>query len=118
VPQAGKPAGIRRRRTWTHSSTEGSVEGAHAVEFSKTVALFKKVVPSQGTPGERTGSHGGRTSIAPKSCPWEGVLEGLRGRNPGPNRSQDRSERLRGSPAQSAPERSRSGRREADGLAG
>ena len=28
----------RRRRTWTHSSAEGSAEGAHAVEFSKTVA--------------------------------------------------------------------------------
>jgi hypothetical protein len=28
----------RRRRTWTHSSAEGTAEGAHAVEFSKTVA--------------------------------------------------------------------------------
>jgi len=28
----------RRLRTWTHSSTEGTVESAHAVEFSKTVA--------------------------------------------------------------------------------
>ena len=29
---------VRRRRTWTHSSTEGRSKGAHAVEFSKTVA--------------------------------------------------------------------------------
>ena len=28
----------RRRRTWTHSSTEGRSKCAHAVEFSKTVA--------------------------------------------------------------------------------
>jgi hypothetical protein len=32
----------RRRRTWTHSSTEGRSKGAHAVEFSKTVAPLRK----------------------------------------------------------------------------
>jgi hypothetical protein len=36
VPREGPVE--RRRRTWTHSSAEGSTEGAHAVEFSKTVA--------------------------------------------------------------------------------
>ena len=32
----------RRRRTWTHSSTEGRSKGAHAVEFSKTVAPHRE----------------------------------------------------------------------------
>jgi len=39
--------GRRRFRTWTHSSTEGSAESAHAVEFSKTVAPLQEGVPSQ-----------------------------------------------------------------------
>src|SRR2546430_10322409 len=37
----------RRRRTWTHSSTEGRSKGAHAVEFSKTVAPLQGGIPPQ-----------------------------------------------------------------------
>ena len=40
----------RRRRTWTHSSTEGRSKCAHAVEFSKTVAPLRKGLPSRGAP--------------------------------------------------------------------
>ena len=45
----------RRRRTWTHSSAEGSAEGAHAVEFSKTVAplLERWLLSTWGAPGHR-----------------------------------------------------------------
>jgi hypothetical protein len=39
-PQAGQLE--RRRRTWTHISIEGSIESAHAVEFSKTVAPLQE----------------------------------------------------------------------------
>jgi hypothetical protein len=45
----------RRRRTWTHSSTEGRSKGAHAVEFSKTVAplLERWLLSTWGAPGNR-----------------------------------------------------------------
>src|SRR5262249_35215338 len=44
----------RRRRTWTHISAEGRPRGAHAVEFSKTVAPLRKGLPSSRRTRERT----------------------------------------------------------------
>jgi hypothetical protein len=55
----------RRRRTWTHSSTEGRSKGAHAVEFSKTVAPRQEGASSSGgRPGAETSSRSGQMSIA------------------------------------------------------
>jgi hypothetical protein len=45
-PGVGSP--VRRRRTWTHISTEGRSKSVHAVEFSKTVAPLRKGSPSEG----------------------------------------------------------------------
>jgi hypothetical protein len=75
---------MRRRRTWTHSSTENRSKGAHAVEFSKTVAPLRKGIPSQGAPeivpiSERTGEYSARTAARGRRvsrvartvyCPW------------------------------------------------
>jgi len=76
---------MRRRRTWTHSSTEGRSKGAHAVEFSKTVAPRRKDVSFPGRARESFRSRSGPMSIAPvpprgggtsagwperASCPW------------------------------------------------
>ena len=54
----------RRLRTWTHCSTEGTVESAHAVEFSKTVAPLRKGVPSRGRVRNRSRFRSGPVSIA------------------------------------------------------
>lgn len=75
---------MRRRRTWTHSSTGVRSKGAHAVEFSKTVAPRRKGIPSQGAPeivpiSERTGEYSARTAARGRRvfrvartvyCPW------------------------------------------------
>jgi len=55
----------RRRRTWTHSSTGVRSKGAHAVEFSKTVAPLQGVVLLRGAPRTRNRFWGGPVSIAP-----------------------------------------------------
>ena len=53
----------RRRRTWTHRLNRGSVEGAHAVEFSKTVVplleggSFPGVRPGPGSIPEPTAEY-------------------------------------------------------------
>jgi hypothetical protein len=63
----------RRLRTWTHSSTEGSVESVHAVEFSKTVAPLRERVSFPAVrPGPEQGSRGGPISIARRRVRWEG----------------------------------------------
>jgi hypothetical protein len=50
---------------WTHSSTEVRSKGAHAVEFSKTVAPFKEGFPPEtARPGAKMRSRGGPTRIA------------------------------------------------------
>jgi hypothetical protein len=68
----------RRRRTWTHISTEGSVKSAHAVEFSKTVAPLRKGFPvlwgaSAGNqnrfPPERAAEYSARSRARRSVCP-------------------------------------------------
>ena len=55
----------RRRRTWTHSSTEGFDRVVHAVEFSKTAAPLQEGCPSQGHAPKPAGAfRDGPTSIA------------------------------------------------------
>jgi hypothetical protein len=58
APSIGRPRmGLTRDdggRTWTHHLDRGSVEGAHAVEFSKTVApLQGRCLLPAGAPGSR-----------------------------------------------------------------
>ena len=70
---------MRRRRTWTHSSTEGRSKGAHAVEFSKTVAPLGEGIPSHGASRtvpipERTDEYSARTAklggLGPRTSLW------------------------------------------------
>jgi hypothetical protein len=80
-----KDRSMRRRRTWTHSSTEGRSKGAHAVEFSKTVAPLREGDSFPGRVRECFRSRSGPVSIAPApphgertsngspehaKCPW------------------------------------------------
>ncbi len=82
---APKDRSMRRRRTWTHSSTEGRSKGAHAVEFSKTVAPLREGDSFPGRVRECFRSRSGPVSIAPApphgertsngspeqaKCPW------------------------------------------------
>jgi hypothetical protein len=59
----------RRRRTWTHSSTEGRSKGAHAVEFSKTVAPVREG-GSFPRHGRNLRFRSGLASIAPAPPSW------------------------------------------------
>jgi hypothetical protein len=72
--QSPTPRGrsMRRRRTWTHSSTEGRSKGAHAVEFSKTVAPLQEGCSFPGRARENIRSRGGPVSIAPGPPRGEG----------------------------------------------
>jgi hypothetical protein len=72
---------VRRRRTWTHSPIGVRSKGAHAVEFSKTVAPLRKGSPSRGRARKPAGSRGGPSSIAPgwpgwKDFPGPGICSG------------------------------------------
>jgi len=69
----GEGSFVRRRRTWTHSSIGVRSKGAHAVEFSKTVAPLRKGSPSGGVRPETVGLRGGQMSIAPVQPGWEYV---------------------------------------------
>ena len=52
-------------RTWTHHLNRGSIEGAHAVEFSKTVVPLVGGGSSRGYARDQTsGSRSGQSSIA------------------------------------------------------
>ena len=56
----------RRSRTWTHHLDRGSVEGAHAVEFSKTVAPLQEGASfPQARPRTDFRPRSGPLSIAP-----------------------------------------------------
>src|SRR5205085_5989445 len=72
------PRGSRRTTAYEpgHTvSTEGSVEGAHAVEFSKTVAPLQEGASfPQARPGAGVRPRSGPTSIAPK--PGRGTESG------------------------------------------
>ena len=65
--RAVKP--LRRHRTWTHNLSRGGRDGAHAVEFSKTVAPLRRGGSSPNvrarTTEKKRRARGGLTSIAP-----------------------------------------------------
>jgi hypothetical protein len=54
-------------RTWTHHLDRGSVEGAHAVEFSKTVAPLQEGVSFRRARPKAFRPRSGPMSIAPES---------------------------------------------------
>jgi hypothetical protein len=64
VPPRG-PSGATASNLDTHSRPRNRPKCAHAVEFSKTVAPLREVIPPQGArPGRHGRSRGGPTSIA------------------------------------------------------
>ena len=85
-----RPAGVRGDRTWTHTGSLGAIRGAHAVEFSKTVARSRGGDSSQtcASACSRGDTQTGLASIALRGARWRAPV---RAQGTGAARSIDRS---------------------------